>query len=107
MYECQSCGRRFSEPTFHRERRDDYGFESVLGCPECGGGYIEIPDYAVTDAAMSWYGLYLSLLNKGWGNGVAEHILGNLMAKFSVCEEPPRAAQLVVECMPERQEMRA
>lgn len=43
--ECQSCGHRFSEPQEHWEAREMWGglgCELVLGCPRCGGGYIEI-----------------------------------------------------------------
>ena len=104
MYECQSCGVRFTEPAYYYERRDDYGFEEIVGCPICGGGYIELPECNVPP---SWYGLYMSLLAKGWGNDVAERILDKLMAKFETCEAPPRAARIIVECIPERQEMRA
>lgn len=47
MYECQGCGRRFHEPSLVREPVEFWGrtvWEEVLGCPSCGGGYIEIED---------------------------------------------------------------
>lgn len=107
MYECQSCGVRFTEPAYYYERRGDYGLEEIVGCPICGGGYIELPEGKLSGAVRSWHGLYMSMLSKGWGNDVAEQILNQLMSAYEGCEEPPRAAQIIVECMPERQEMRA
>ncbi len=47
MYECQSCGHRFETPKEHNEWHEvgDARFpEAVLGCPRCGGGYIELPE---------------------------------------------------------------
>lgn len=47
MFECQSCGRRFPEPAYHDEAREYWGrteYETVAGCPDCGGGCIEIDD---------------------------------------------------------------
>ncbi len=46
IYECQSCGFRFTEPGTGREYRGEhfgfYAYEYVTCCPHCGGGYIEV-----------------------------------------------------------------
>ena len=45
MYECQSCGFHFDEPSVHKEYEEAWGrmvAEEVWGCPRCGGGYIKI-----------------------------------------------------------------
>lgn len=47
MYECQSCGHRFETPKEHNEWHEVGSArfpEAVLGCPRCGGGYIELPE---------------------------------------------------------------
>lgn len=44
LYECQSCGYRFSEPVGHWEVWAELGKELVFGCPVCGGGYIELSE---------------------------------------------------------------
>ena len=54
MYECQSCGHRFETPKEHNEWHEagDARFpEIVLGCPRCGGGYIELPEAAPKEDA--------------------------------------------------------
>ena len=103
-YECQSCGYRFNEPAVHRERRTDYGAEEIAGCPACGGGYIEIP---AEHAACSWDDLFLEMRAKGWNSKMAYHIVDRLAAQFNYPGVPSRAAQIVVECIPERQETSA
>ena len=45
MYVCDSCGCIFTQPQQHREYREYWGggcWESVSGCPCCGGGYMEV-----------------------------------------------------------------
>lgn len=64
-FECLSCGHKFDEPAYHRERHIDYGFEEVAGCPVCGGGFIEVDRNCLDciwhdDECMSWDCDYVS-----------------------------------------------
>ena len=52
MYECQCCGFRFEEPRRHKEYTEAWGrmvYEVVSGCPRCGGGYIEVPEFEIEE----------------------------------------------------------
>lgn len=56
---------------------------------------------------MNWNDLCLMLLAKGYDSEVADCICRMLMERFDACfweAEAPRAARIVIECVPDKEE---
>ena len=47
-YQCCDCGQFFDEPAFWEESRGEWwgmpAYETVSGCPHCGGDYQEVEE---------------------------------------------------------------